>query len=677
MRKRFFALCLLIFAGLFLKANDQINAVIYDGTGTSLENRHIAMTLAGIVNRDAPRLYLLNVYETWSYNQTDEFWRDLYQEQGGANFTVISDIVELVNHFSDFINGAITYNPSVTYGNFSGQSFRWQAEVASMIGGLTDCIPLPFNNTTITVERPDSVVVPDFFHGEPDIKISAKLELSDHPWNNVFLSQGQRYMLILDWALETLLERTNPRMFYLREVTDWAVNQRMFQMNLAGTESLNFYSLPDEKAEKIEQAMQYMLDNHPDDVFHVYGWMRPEPLVQWISGWGGSFHETLLSNLSWHRVFPVEDNYVYERPSDVDPESLVLEDKHYVLFIGSEGDAGNWNLGFQAGAWHSAARGEVPVGWGFNLHMFEMFPFVARYYFETATENDGFISVINPLGYAYADMFPENILPDAISQSAYLLHKFSVPSVYAYKHYNGAGVSTYRGIVISNNYNFGKLGSFSEASGAELTFLFDPGLQTQQYYTQYGGLLYNHVNDNTFYGNATDLNAVSQRIINRLSAQSTPSFYLAGYQRFRQDGTSVGANNPADMTLPRLKTVMDNVKANAEIGDKVQFVTPEQFTYLLQKKILTTSVSSIIQNPNSFRAFVTNHNELNVYLEDQDPGSYNLRVFDMAGREIKSFVWQYSGIKQSERFGVNGLSRGIYIVSIQGSSFASSVKVIL
>ena len=64
MRKRFFALCLLIFAGLFLKANDQINAVIYDGTGTSLENRHIAMTLAGIVNRDAPRLYLLNVYET-------------------------------------------------------------------------------------------------------------------------------------------------------------------------------------------------------------------------------------------------------------------------------------------------------------------------------------------------------------------------------------------------------------------------------------------------------------------------------------------------------------------------------------------------------------------------------------------------------------------------------------
>ncbi len=658
------------------KADGVINAIIYNGTGASMENRHIAMTLAGIVNRDAPRLYLLNVYETWSYSQTDETWRDLYQSIGGVNFTVISNINDLIEHFNDFIEGAITYDSSLTYGNFSGQSFRWQAEIASMIGGLTNCIPVPFNNTTIPVFKPDSVVVSDFFHGQPDIKISARLELVNHPWSNIFLSQGERYMKILDWALANLLPRTNPRMFYLREMTDWAVRNRMFQMNLAGTESLNFYSLPNIKAEKIEQAMQYMKDNYPNEVFHVYGWMRPEPLVQWVSGWGGSFHETLLSNLSWHHVFPVDTNYVYHRPSNIAREALTLEDKHYVLFIGSEGDAGNWNLGFQAGAWHSAIRGQLPVGWGFNLHMFELFPFVARYYFESATQNDGFISVINPLGYAYADMFPTNLLPDAIAKSAYLVEKFKVPSIHAYKHYNGAGVSTFRGIVISNNYNFSKLGSFSQEIGSRLTFLFDPAMQTQQYYTQYGGLLYNHVNDNTFYGNATDLVAVSQRIINRLSGQSTPSFYLAGYQRFRQDGTPVGATNPADMTLPRLKTVMDQVVTNPLVGSKVRFVTPEQFTYLLEKKIQTTSVASVTVNSSNFRTFVSNEIELVVAISEQVHGQYLLRVHDLAGREVRSIKFQYNGGLALEKIPLADLSRGIYIVSLQGRGFSGSTKII-
>ncbi|NCU32474.1 MAG: T9SS type A sorting domain-containing protein, partial [Candidatus Moranbacteria bacterium] len=168
----------------------------------------------------------------------------------------------------------------------------------------------------------------------------------------------------------------------------------------------------------------------------------------------------------------------------------------------------------------------------------------------------------------------------------------------------------------------------------------------------------------------------SQSIISRLSGQATPSFYLAGYQRFRQDGTSVGANNPTDMTLPRLKTVMDNVLANAAIGNKIQFVTPEQFAYLLQKKIQTTSVATISSNPDAFRVFVSNFNELNISLTDQLPGNYMIRIFDLAGREILSNNLQYKGIEMSEKISMNGLSRGIYVVNLQGSSFSSSVKVI-
>ncbi len=633
------------------------------------------MTIAGIVNREAPRLKLVNVYQTWSYNQTDERWKMIYEADGGVNFTEINDINELVQHFIDDLNGAITYDPSLTYGNFPGQYFRWQGELAMMLGGLTDCIPLPYNNQVIDINKPDSVAVPDHFHGEPPITVGARLEDSSHSWNDPALSQEERYFLALDWALEHLLHRTNPEKFYLREITDWAVHQRMFQLNLAGTETLNFYSLSDEKAEKIEAVMSYLLEHNPGNIFHVYGWMRPEPLVQWISAWGGSFHETLLSNLSWHHVFPADDNFDYSRAAVEEAEALTLENKHYVIFIASEGDAGNWVTGFQAGAWHSATRGEVPVGWGFNLQMFELFPFLGQYYYRTATPKDGFISVTNPLGYAYADMFPEDILPDAISQSTALLNHFNIPTVYAYKHYNGAGVSTYRGIEISNNYDFHKLGYFAEATGTDLTFLFDPALQTQQAYTEYGGLLYNHVDDNTFYANVTDLAAAAQRITDKLKNEPTPTFLLAGYQRFRQDGFGVGPNNPADITLPRLQTLMNLVLADPEVGEHVEFVTPEAFSALLKQSLESTNVpDASVADASRLLVFTDRSGEHRVIIELPRAKNLRLQVFDLSGRPVMHKHWSMQSQKEQKRLAVDHLPAGLYLVKASGEGVLLHTK---
>lgn len=664
-------LCLIPFA----VKSSPLSAVLYNGTGTAAENKLIAMTIAGIVNREAPRLYLLNVYEAWSYSQTDEMWRDIYTEYGNAEFTVITDINELVQYFAEDLNGAITYDPALTYGNFSGQNFRWQGEVAAMIGGLSNCIPLPYNNTAINIYKPDSVWVPDHFHGQDPIKISARLELAEHPWSNSLLTQEQRYFTILDWALESLLSHTNPRKFYLREITDWAIGQQMFQMNLAGTESLNFYSLSDEKAGKIEQVMEYLRTSHPGDIFHVYGWMRPEPLVQWISAWGGSFHETLLSNLSWHHIFPVDNNFVYDRPSALLPGTTLLEDKHYVLFIGSEGDAGNWNFGFQAGAWHSSLRGEIPLGWGFNLHMFETFPFLGQYYFRTATENDGFISVTTPLGYAYPDMFPATFLSGAIEKTAELLQAYQIPSVYAYKHYNGAGVSVFRGIEISNNFNFNKLGSFAQQTGTDLTFLFDPALQTQKVYTNFGGLLYNHVNDETFYADVRDLSAVSDRIVNKLRNKPKPNFLLAGYQRLRQDGFAIGASNPADITLSRLQVIMENVYNNAELGQDVIFVTPEQFSDLLNQNLgLTTSVSQHERLLPKANIFTDVNGIAWLHLRLSEPQRVQVRLFDVSGKLVQEMTCEVAAVHDAMQLSTSNLSRGVYVIHLTGSDFQTSLK---
>ncbi len=647
-------------------------AIVYNGSGQSSEDKLIAMTLAGIVNRDEPRLYLRNVYETWSYNQTDELWENEYKTTGGVNFTEISNTNSLVQQFKSFIKGAITYDASLTYGNFSGQSFRWQAEAAAMLCGLTDCIPVPSTNTTIVINKPSVVDVPDFFNGQATIQVSAKLELSTHSWNNTSLTGEQRYFAWLDWSLDNLLTRCNTSKFYIREITDWAVNQRMFQLNLGGTEDLRFTSLTDEKAAKIERVMNYMKEKKPNEIFHVYGWMRPEPLVQWVSAYGGSFHETLLCNLSWHHIFPVNANFEYKRPADINPASVNLENKYYVLFIGSEGDAGNWNVGFQGGAWQSTTRGQVPVAWGFNLQMLDEFPFIGQYYYRTATANDGFMAVSTPLGYAYPDVFPTSYLPDAKAKTMMLMDKFNVNSVYAYKHYNGAGSSEYRGITISNNFDFTKLGAFSEQTNSQMTMLFDPGLQTQRAYTNYGGLLYNHVNDDTFYANFSNLTTVKDRIVSKLNGKTKPRFLMAGYERFRQDNSNLESN---DITLPRLKTLMESIKADPTIGNDVEFVTPEKFTYLLRKSLgLSTNVPTIEINEQKLLVFNDLNNQLQLNLQLSNAQLVKINIFDITAKMVYSENWNMSMANDFKTISIP--NNGIYILNIRGQNVNMTQKIV-
>ena len=672
MKRNIFLMALLLSITSHLYA---IDAIVYNGSNQTSEDKLIAMTLAGIVNRTAPRLYLRNVYETWSYTETDETWEEAYKTTGGVQFTVISNTNELVQYFKSYINGAITYDASLTYGNFTGQSFRWQGEAAAMLGGLTDCIPVSATNTSININKPDMISVPDYYNGQAAIQVSARLELSTHAWNNTALTSEQRYFAWLDWGLNNLLTRCNTSKFYIREITDWAVNQRMFQLNLGGTEDLRFTSLSDVKAAKIERVMTYLKEKKPNEIFHVYGWMRPEPLVQWISAWGGSFHETLLSNLSWHHIFPVDADFSYQRASDINPALLTLENKYYVLFISSEGDAGNWNIGFQGGAWKSSTRGQVPLAWGFNLQMLNEFPFIGQYYYRTATANDGFMAVTTPLGYAYPDVFPPSYLPDAKAKSNALMDKFNIQSVYAYKHYNGAGASIYRGIEISNNFDFAKLGAFSEQTNSQLSILFDPGLMTQKAYTNYGGLLYNHVNDDTFYADVSNLTTVRDRIVSKLSGKSKPRFLMASYQRFRQDNMLLESN---DITLPRLKTLMESIKANATIGADVEFVTPEKYTYLLHKSWgLPSSVPTVENNGQKLLLFNDANNNLQINLQLNATQKVTVIVYDVTGKSILNSEWDMIMPNDFKTIPLSKSSKGVYIVQVSGNGVNLTGKVVL
>lgn len=659
------------------------NPVIFKGTGISYADKIMVMALAGIVNRDSARLYLRNIYETWSYKQNDEDWEYIYKTKGGAVFDSISSVSQLIDRFGNFIRGGVQYDFNRFYSNFSGQNFNWQAEYAAVIGGLTDRLPVTASmaatyNLTIT----DSVLVHDAFNTDTSRYVPTKLDNLSLSWNASGLSEEQRYFNIIDWGIKNLLPVCNPGSFYLRELTDFTVKQKMFQVNLAGTEDLNFNSLPEQKAEFLERILLYMQSQNPGNIFHIYGWMRPEPLTQWFATFNASFHETLLGNLSWHTSFPVQDT-ILQLKSAVDPDTVVLRDKHYIVFIGSEGDASNWVFGLQSGAWVSPGRGNTPFGWGINLHLLSLAPFAAKYYYETATTNDGFVSVTSPLGYAYPDLWTAAALPSGHDESRRLLQKFKLKEIYGYKHYAPSGLITYRGRTISNSFNFVKYGQFQKNIGADITFIFDPFLATQLPNVTYGSLLFNHVNDGTFYGDVTNIPAVVQRIKNALSGKSKPYFYLAGYQRMRHNnGAFINSPGSSDITPQKLDQLAQALYADPVIGNQIEIVTPQYFSALLRKKMGLTDISEndsyenpsfqLGSYPNPFNA------SAKIYILIPEGGIVSLDIFSAAGEKIKTVAAGYTEPGYHEyTFDSYGLSSGVYFIRLMCSGTVRYSKIVL
>ncbi len=666
-----------------VSAQTPYQAVLYNGASASQEQRLLAMTLAGIVNRDSARLYLLNVYETWSYSLTDERWRDLYRSRGQVVFDSTRNILALVDRFRSFVNGAITYDPAQYFGNFTGQSFPWQGEQAAVIGALTDRLPVSASLApALGLQIADSVLVTDAFDGDSAIMVPGRLESPTLPWNNTALTAEQRYLKILDWGVQSLLPRCNPKKFYIREFTDFTAQKRMYQVNLAGTDDLDLNSMPVPRADILERALTFLHGRNPSSIFHIYGWIRPEPMTQWFAFFGSSFHETLLGNLSWHAAFPVAPRS-YLRPSAITPDTAALRDKYYILFVGSEGDASNWHMSFQSGAWLSPARGTVPIGWGWNLHLFQECPFVAGYYYDTATPNDGFLSVTSPLGYAYPDLWQNDVWQGAIDSTRQLMQRFGIREVYGYKHYAGAGTMVYRGKTISNSFNFSRYGQFQTAVQANLTIVYDPLVPSQTPFTTYGPPMFNHVGDGSFYGDASDLNVMAARIIANLKKQARPGFLLAGYQRFRQDDFA-GRSDPSsvDITVPRLAQLVQLIAADPVVGPYVEVVTPELFSGLMRRKLGLLHAeapgepplaSALQQNyPNPFNPSTV------IQFRMPAAGRARLLVYDQLGRLVaKPVDGNLPAGLQSVEFSGNALAAGVYIYRLEHAGGSEVKRMIL
>lgn len=121
-----------------------------------------------------------------------------------------------------------------------------------------------------------------------------------------------------------------------------------------------------------------------------------------------------LSNASVYALYPLAPHYAQTPPATTPP----LEDKTYVLVYMGDYDSAAWLARSVPSVWDDPARGSLPIAWAFNPNLSDRVPQVFDYVYATKTANDWFIGGDSGAGYLNPNLLTGDRLgtglPDAL-----------------------------------------------------------------------------------------------------------------------------------------------------------------------------------------------------------------------------------------------------------------------
>ncbi len=112
-------------------------------------------------------------------------------------------------------------------------------------------------------------------------------------------------------------------------------------------------------------------------------------------------------NVTFHNAYEVETPLTQNRPAT----QAVLdrsENKVYLLLCMGDYDATGSMYTKMIANWNHDDRGTLPLAWSFNPNLIKHYPDVVEYFYETASENDYFVSNVGAAGWYTPSRVPSN-----------------------------------------------------------------------------------------------------------------------------------------------------------------------------------------------------------------------------------------------------------------------------
>jgi len=428
------------------------------------DHAHLVAALQGLVNRDAPRLYVLAVMSQVQRNRCiDAYWLDYLQQQtdmlAGRPIRTIADIDTLVQTFRPFVRGLVVYDPNVAA----------TSNVASAVAGAEDLLPVRYD------PRPDSLYH-RLTHGPTPLPIRVRLVRPDG--RPLFTGTGtipgtsepttgsakcDAYLWMKHHYLDTgrctgrfgayyidqyWRDHATAAVFNHHCLTnhDFFIARRAFFFDLHVWPDEPPVDDPAQKPGTDRRTLQALLASAyehggREHMIHVGGFVpwaykytnrgraggkHPPVPTEWeygriLSAYNGFMDADAISfgamaNASFFMHFPLRDRYPQSWPTPEDlaergyltPDGRVdFRDRDFVVFYVGDYDCAAWLYQRIPDIWDDPSRGRVPMMWAIGPHLACRAPMAMHYIRTTATPDDYFVAADNGSGYCEPGMLQE------------------------------------------------------------------------------------------------------------------------------------------------------------------------------------------------------------------------------------------------------------------------------
>lgn len=422
---------------------------------------HAVSTLQGVVNRNAPNLYINYIKE--SGIEIDAYWWNKYRAKGkwlyGKDTIVYSNIVELISAYKNSIKGVVVYDSKVAS----------TGSVASSIAGIEDLIALRYDispnslYTKLVIKGPKLKVkvrlvkengVPMFdakgLIPGTSIKSTGSVKNDPYFWFiENYMKKGKcngqygAYYIDQKWREAPLSSVSN---HHTLTNHDFFVSKKAFFFDLSPWGDEPSTDEPDQPLGADLKTLKLLLKtaydlNKGEKMCYIGGF--PSWAFKYTSyGNVGGIHDGVptewefskiigaynafkdadaigygaLANASFWTHFPLKEKYSQKwvttdklkEKGYLDENGKVdLKGRNFYIFYVGDYDASSWVAQRTPTIWDDKNRGKVPMMWAISPVLQERVPMALAYYRETATPNDYFVAADNGAGYLMPGMLQE------------------------------------------------------------------------------------------------------------------------------------------------------------------------------------------------------------------------------------------------------------------------------
>ena len=429
------------------------------GRNVAWDDVHVVSALQGIVNRDAPQLYVFFVDR--DQLDIDKYWLNKYRRKGQWLYrkeTVTYNTIEdLVSAYAGYIKGVVLYDERVPS----------TSNVASAVAGAEDLLPIRYDldseslYSRLVLGGPRLKVKRRLINEDGSVMFTGSGVIPGTNRNSTGSIKNDPYIWYIENYMKTGKCNTEYAAYYLDQYWkqnpgatvrnhhtlsnhDFFISKRAFFFDLSPWGDEPATDEPTQKVGTDLATLKEMLllayqQNKGEKYCYIGGFpswafkytkhaggIHDDVPTEWeflrlISAYN-AFKDAdaiaigALANASFWQHFPLEERYSqpWVTHEELKQRGLLTEDgkvdvkgRNFLIFYVGDYDASSWVSQFTSLTWDDPNRGKVPMMWAISPVLQERVPHVLHNFRKTATKNDYFVASDNGAGYLSPGMLQE------------------------------------------------------------------------------------------------------------------------------------------------------------------------------------------------------------------------------------------------------------------------------